>query len=205
MTLPPGGGDEPPDEPFEIDEPPIDPVMDTRPLKPLYPKPKQPEGPPPAATVLQEARLGARRRPHSPAAGDTNQVRLIPRLPNPPSWRVIFLVGSAPPTATLGLDVRQELVIGRADTGDKSSPGLDLTPYLAADQGVSRQHAVLVPMNDGLCIADLGSKNGTWVNGQFLEPGRRHQLAPGDRVELGLLYLMVRSITLQMRTQNREG
>ena len=137
--------------------------------------------------------------------GDTNQVRLVPKLPSPPYWRIIFLVGSAPPPTTLGLDVRQELVVGRADAGDEPAPGLDLTPYLAADQGVSRLHSVLIPMSEGLCIADLGSKNGTWINGQFLEPGRRHQLVPGDRVELGLLRLVVRSITLQTRAQNREG
>ncbi len=204
MSLPPGG-DEPPDNPFEIDEPPVDPVMDTRPLRPLYPKPKPTEEPLPAATVLQEARPGATRRPLVPRNEDTSRVRLVPKLPSPPPWRVIFLVGSAPPPTTLGLDVRQELVMGRADTGDEPRPGLDLAPYLAADQGVSRQHAVLVPMNEGLYIGDLGSKNGTWINGQFLEPGARHQLAPGDVVELGLLRLVVRSITLQSRTQGREG
>ncbi|MBN1427802.1 MAG: FHA domain-containing protein [Anaerolineae bacterium] len=204
MNLPPGG-DDPPEVSFEIDEPPIDPVMDTRPLKPLYPKPKSVDKQPPAATVLQEARPGVDRKALSNIGGDTNQVRLVPKLPSLPYWRVIFLVGTAPPPTTLGLDVRQELVMGRADADDQPSPGLDLTPYLAADQGVSRLHAVLIPMNEGLCIADLGSKNGTWINGQFLDPGRRHQLVPGDRVELGLLRLVVRSITLQTRNQGREG
>ncbi|MBN1313095.1 MAG: FHA domain-containing protein [Anaerolineae bacterium] len=203
MKLPPDG-DDPTDDSYEIDEPPFDPVMDTRPLKPLYPKPKPADDRPPAATVLQEARPGAGRKSLPHVGGDTNQVRLVPKLPSLPYWRVIFLVGSTPPPTTLGLDVRHELVVGRADAGDESSPGLDLTPYLAAEQGVSRQHAVLLPMSEGLCIADLGSKNGTWINSQFLEPGRRHQLAPSDRVELGLLRLVVRSITLQARTQNRE-
>lgn len=202
MSLPPGG-DEPPDNPFEIDEPPVDPVLDTRPLRPLHPKPT--EGPPPAATVLQEARPGAARKPPVPRSEDTSRVRLVPKFASPPPWRVIFLVGSTPPPTTLGLDVRQEVVIGRADAGDKATPGLDLAPYLAADQGVSRQHAVLIPMTEGLYIGDLGSKNGTWINGQFLEPGSRHQLAPGDTIELGLLRLVVRSITLQSRVQGREG
>lgn len=203
MSLPPGG-EEPPDNPIEIDEPPVDPVLDTRPLRPLHPKPKQ-AGPPPAATVLQEARPGSMRRPLVPRSEDTSRVRLVPRLPSPPPWRVIFLVGSAPPPTTLGLDVRQELVIGRSDAGTGAPPGLDLASYLAADQGVSRQHSVLIPMNEGLYISDLGSKNGTWINGEFLEPGTRHQLAPGDVVELGLLRLVVRSITLQSRSQGREG
>lgn len=204
MTLPPGG-DEPPDNSFEINEPPVDPVLDTRPLRPLHPKPKPAAELPLAATVLQEARSGVTRKPPVPRSEDTSRVRLVPKFPSPPPWRVIFLVGTAPPPTTLGLDVRQELVIGRADTGDEPHPGLDLSPYLAADQGVSRQHAVLIPMNEGLYIGDLGSKNGTWINGQFLEPGGRHQLAPGDTVELGLLRLVVRSITSQSRTQGREG
>jgi 3',5'-cyclic-nucleotide phosphodiesterase len=117
---------------------------------------------------------------------------------------VIFLVGTTPPPTTLGLDVRQELIIGRSDTDTDAPPGLDLAPYLAADQGVSRQHAVLIPMSEGLYVSDLGSKNGTWINGEFLEPGSRHQLEPGDVVELGLLRLVVRSITHQNRSQGRE-
>jgi pSer/pThr/pTyr-binding forkhead associated (FHA) protein len=35
-------------------------------------------------------------------------------------------------------------------------------------------------------IEDLGSLNGTWVNGGRIEPGRAHPLKEGDTVALGM-------------------
>lgn len=48
---------------------------------------------------------------------------------------------------------------------------------------VSREHAVVRRAPLGLEIQDLGSRNGTWVNGQRI--GRPCALVAGDRVELG--------------------
>lgn len=48
---------------------------------------------------------------------------------------------------------------------------------------VSREHAVVRQMHDGLQIEDLGSRNGTWVNGARIE--RATRLQPGDQVTLG--------------------
>jgi hypothetical protein len=198
MSQPPGDNDR--DEGgFEIEEPPIDPESDTKPLKALperrRPEGAPPPGKPPPATVLQESPPGSRqaRDPLPPRMGDTNRVRLIPRLPNPPPWRVI-LQATGPSKTRIGLDVRQSLVIGRIDPEGERNPDLDLTPHMAREHGVSRQHAVLLPTPEALYLADLESANGTWVNGAYLEPGKRHGLAPGDKVELGLLQLVVRSV-----------
>ena len=49
--------------------------------------------------------------------------------------------------------------------------------------GVSRRHAQVTLAGGGLIIEDLGSSNGTLVNGQRIQ-GQR-QLMPGDRVQLG--------------------
>ncbi len=49
--------------------------------------------------------------------------------------------------------------------------------------GVSRQHAQLSLSGEALVVEDLGSSNGTYVNGERLTAARR--LAPGDRVTLG--------------------
>jgi pSer/pThr/pTyr-binding forkhead associated (FHA) protein len=51
------------------------------------------------------------------------------------------------------------------------------------DPQVSRRHATVRPAGDRLEIEDLGSLNGTWVNGARLEGPAR--LAAGDRVRLG--------------------
>ena len=71
------------------------------------------------------------------------------------------------------------------------------------DHRVSSLHAEVLWEDARWWLNDLGSKNGTWINGEFLEPGSRHQLEPGDVVELGLLRLVVRSITVQSRSQGR--
>jgi len=61
-----------------------------------------------------------------------------------------------------------------------------------------------VPAPEGLYLSDLGSTNGTWVNGQYLEPGVRYRLMPGDRVDLGLLRLIVRTVALGRRAGKEE-
>jgi hypothetical protein len=185
---------------FEIDEPPFE-VEDTRPLKPLkvprdkrpMPPPPMEEEPPPAA-VLQEA--PPRRTPPPPpsAMDETDRVRLVPRAPEPIAWRLI-LQTAEPHQSRIGLNVWQSLVIGRLDPYAEDNPDLDLAPHQAAELGVSRQHAVLIPAANGLFLSDLESTNGTWVNGEYLGPGQRYRLQPGDKVELGLMEMVVKTVT----------
>ena len=47
---------------------------------------------------------------------------------------------------------------------------------------VSRQHAMISNEGDVLQIRDLGSKNGTYVNG---EPIMKRELAPNDLITVG--------------------
>jgi pSer/pThr/pTyr-binding forkhead associated (FHA) protein len=47
----------------------------------------------------------------------------------------------------------------------------------------SREHAIIRPVPGGLEVVDLGSKNGTFVNGERLEGSR--PIVPGDRVKIG--------------------
>ena len=58
-----------------------------------------------------------------------------------------------------------------------------------ADAGVSRKHVKFLPSPMGLSVVDLGSRNGTLVNGLPLT-GRR-TLEPGDVIRLGGVELMV--------------
>ena len=188
-----------------IEEPPLDDENDTRPLKPMRDcslqstSPSVP-APVPPATVLSDAGIDMRRLRQPPpiTEEDTDRVRLVPKLPNPPSWRVIFQIGIPP--VTVGLDVRQALVIGRVDAEMDELPGLDLTGYDAMQNGVSRQHAVLIPSAEALYVSDLGSTNGTWLNSGFLEPGARYVVSAGDRLEVGLLRLLVRTVTVVSRS-----
>lgn len=70
-----------------------------------------------------------------------------------------------------------ELELGRGCP----SPG-DLGP----DSSVSRRHALISVTQDGrVAIRDLGSANGTYVNGERLSKFDRHQLHHGDTIVLG--------------------
>ncbi len=50
------------------------------------------------------------------------------------------------------------------------------------DTTVSREHAAFVRRGDAWWVIDLGSTNGTRVNGVR---AAEHPIAPGDRIELG--------------------
>jgi pSer/pThr/pTyr-binding forkhead associated (FHA) protein len=57
------------------------------------------------------------------------------------------------------------------------------------DLSVSRMHALLVRRQDGWVLSDLGSHNGTRLNGWLVrEPV---QLRPGDRVEFGSMAFII--------------
>lgn len=58
-----------------------------------------------------------------------------------------------------------------------------------ADDGVSRRHAKLLPSPLGLSLVDLGSRNGTLLNGRPVES--RTQLADGDVIRVGRTELVV--------------
>jgi hypothetical protein len=60
------------------------------------------------------------------------------------------------------------------------------------DQQVSRHHARISPSGGGAVIEDLGSRNGTYVNGQITGTAPR-ELAPGDQIRMGLTVLELRS------------
>ena len=55
---------------------------------------------------------------------------------------------------------------------------------------VSRQHCLLRVADDGAFLRDLGSRNGTLVNGELILGERR--LADGDRIQVGPLVFEVR-------------
>jgi len=66
--------------------------------------------------------------------------------------------------------------------------GRDLTCAVALDaHGVSRQHARISLAGGAAELEDLGSKNGTWVNGSRIDsPVSLHE---GDTIRIGLLIL----------------
>lgn len=85
---------------------------------------------------------------------------------------------------------KPETIFGRRDpaTGDK--PDIDLTPYAGYRMGVSRRHAAIRPGDEsGLDLWDLGSSNGTFLNGQRLSAHRPYRLRDGDEIRLGQMVI----------------
>ena len=51
--------------------------------------------------------------------------------------------------------------------------------------GISRRHLRIWPANGRICIMDLGSTYGTWLNGQKMNPGLVYTMAPGSVIFMG--------------------
>lgn len=85
------------------------------------------------------------------------------------------------------LQPARRTVLGRADVTSTVQPDLDLTPFGALEKGVSRIHAAVERSEDTLTIVDMGSSNGTHLNGQRLLPDQPRVLRDGDEIRLGKL------------------
>jgi hypothetical protein len=95
----------------------------------------------------------------------------------PPSVHAGKLVVVKSPELSEGTDFElnsSQLTIGRGRQNDIA---------LSADEYASARHARLEPRQDGVWVQDLGSTNGTFLNGTRLERPRR--LTHGDVVRVG--------------------
>ncbi len=104
------------------------------------------------------------------------------------SWLSLHLMDSG---KILPLASRNEFTMGRLSEGQPIMPDIDLTPYQAYASGVSRLHAVVKREGDRVVIMDLGSSNGTYLNGRRLAPHTEEPLKHGDVVALGKLKIQV--------------
>ncbi|HXK14138.1 MAG TPA: FHA domain-containing protein [Gaiellaceae bacterium] len=98
-------------------------------------------------------------------------------IPQPAARELGRLVVVASPTFQDGevfvLDAHP-LTVGRAVNNDVSMPD---------DEYASGRHARFEPRRDGVWVEDIGSTNGTFVNGIRLT--RERKLTPGDVVRVG--------------------
>lgn len=97
----------------------------------------------------------------------------------------VFVAGKA-----MVLEGRQEYVLGREGL-ENEKPDVNLGPYGARERGVSRKHVRLRVDRRQLLLTDLGSSNGTWLNGSQLSANEPIRLQSGDEVRLGKLQLKI--------------
>lgn len=99
-----------------------------------------------------------------------------PSQENPPkaelsgSWQLVFAAGEAP-CKDFVLN-RSRLRVGRREGSD----------IHISDNGISKAHADVLMLQEGPAVIDLGSSNGTWLNGAQIPSGEPIPLQDGDRV-----------------------
>jgi pSer/pThr/pTyr-binding forkhead associated (FHA) protein len=77
-----------------------------------------------------------------------------------------------------GLVGRRPAILGRSRACD----------LVLVDDSVSRRHAMVVWDGERIVLSDLGSTNGTFLNGRRI---MRAEVQPGDRLRLGDLDLVL--------------
>ena len=104
------------------------------------------------------------------------------------TWASLHLIESG---QILPLTDRAQFTLGRISDAQPIMPDIDLTPYQAYASGVSRLHAVLKREGKQVRVMDLGSSNGTYLNGKRLKPNVDQVLEHGDMLSLGKLKIQI--------------
>ena len=99
---------------------------------------------------------------------------LIPQPAARPLGRLVVLESPALEEGDVFTLDSHPLTIGRGNNNDVPMPD---------DEYASARHARFEPRRDGVWIEDIGSTNGTFVNGIRLT--RERKLTPGDIVRIG--------------------
>ncbi len=133
-------------------------------------------------------------------SGTTRKLESTSDMPKPTSWPTgeVIVADQEPITLEIGdqqmvIPLAEVITLGRAsDISDSPKPDVDLSPYGADDQGVSRKHIKIKRKNILVYVADLGSTNGTLLNGRRLIPNAERLLRNGDVLQLGHLKVKVK-------------
>jgi hypothetical protein len=91
----------------------------------------------------------------------------------------------------ISLTEREEFTMGRSAEGQPILPDIDLSQHKAYEYGVSRLHASIRITPNQIVITDLGSVNGTRINGQKIPSHKPCALNHGDILTLGKLKLQL--------------
>ncbi|EDX84789.1 FHA domain protein [Synechococcus sp. PCC 7335] len=136
------------------------------------------------------------------ATGPTNKSTVEPEGPLPASVPTAPLPASPLPTVLATQIQAAAAVLTHVQTGtsitlpselsvvrigkpnEHTQPDIDISGFPNSEI-VSRVHANLLIEGDVYYLEDVGSSNGTYINGLPLPAGNRHRLNIGDRIALG--------------------
>jgi CRP-like cAMP-binding protein len=111
-------------------------------------------------------------------------VMMPPKADPDPNAR-LYEIGSG---MVFPLAARKETTVGRVDPVTGILPDVDLTP-VDSKRSISRRHAKVRREEDGTysVVEDVGTMNGTFVNGVRLSAGRPVPVTNGDTVVFGTI------------------
>ena len=112
-------------------------------------------------------------------------------MPRP--WRIALRVIHM--QLQLVFDLTDALIVGRAHPESGVYPNIDLSPFKAEEFGLSREHLQLKLKEDRVVVVDNSSSNGTWLNGERLEPMQDYWIRHMDLIKLGIMVLQVELLT----------
>jgi len=96
----------------------------------------------------------------------------------------------------LSLALETPLILGR-NVFSENENVLDLSELNAFQHGLSRRHCVLRRRANRLTVTDLGSTNGTYLNGKLLPSYKDHVVVHGDTLSLGTLEFKILFSTIE--------
>lgn len=82
--------------------------------------------------------------------------------------------------------------IGRVDPISAIFPEVDLTDESVSSKSVSRRHARILKRENSVILEDLGSINGTFINGKKLDPYMSEVLSDGDLLQVGKIPIEIK-------------
>jgi pSer/pThr/pTyr-binding forkhead associated (FHA) protein len=82
---------------------------------------------------------------------------------------------------TLDFKVEETYILDK----DMSLGRADSNQIVIKDPFISARHARFLLKSGNYCLSDLGSSNGTFVNGQLIERAEEKCLTNGDKIKMG--------------------
>lgn len=123
---------------------------------------------------------------NQPAQGTADLPQLGSLMPSQTGARAAMLTLTFPTGQTFSMQ-GDEVNVGRADVAQNWRPELDVIPYGggAPDLGVSRHHARVMRHDNSFAVTDMGSTNGTYINGHAVPYNQPAPLDNGDTLSFG--------------------
>lgn len=124
-------------------------------------------------------------------ASDTQMSHQKPASSSMPTQPVILQFMVIQQQRVIETILEHEILIGRTDANSTPFPTVDLSTAGLMAKSVSRRHARVIKRDSEIVLEDLGSINGTFINGEKLTPFLPVTLNTGDKLHFGKISLEV--------------